>query len=243
MIMTLETPATINVPEVSAQEVTAAVDEMNTKGYACLLNYVQPDDLDRMQSFVSSAIRDAGNEYVHFNGPDAVTGSGLEELSRSARFKKLIYDVHLQGTGRRMASDECYQVLRCLTGNSGQKHAFMFHYDSYIVTALVPIQIPAQGQAGDLLMYPNTRNIRSKYLFNAMDKVLLDNPITQKVLRSFVNGKSFAPERVALVPGNLYLFWGYRTIHTNEPCDPDKVRATALFHYSNPHKHAPVQMS
>jgi hypothetical protein len=76
-----------------------------------------------------------------------------------------------------------------------------------------------------------------------MDKVLLDNPITQKVLRSFVNGKSFAPERVALVPGNLYLFWGYRTIHTNEPCDPDKVRATALFHYSNPHKHAPVQMS
>jgi hypothetical protein len=36
-------------------------------------------------------------------------------------------------------------------------------------------------------------------------------------------------------PGNLYLFWGYRSIHTNEPCDPDKIRATALFHYVDPH--------
>jgi hypothetical protein len=142
-----------------------------------------------------------------------------------------------------MASDECYQVLRCLTGSSGQKHAFMFHYDSYIVTALVPIQIPVQGQTGDLLMYPNTRKIRSKYLFNAMDKVILDNPVTQRILRACANGKSFAPERVALVPGNLYLFWGYRTIHTNEPCDPDKVRATALFHYSNPHRQVSTQMS
>ena len=41
--------------------------------------------------------------------------------------------------------------------------------------------------------------------------------------------------RIKLKPGNLYLFWGYRSIHTNEPCDPDKTRATALFHYVDPH--------
>jgi len=243
MTPTMEISASIRVPDVSAREVSRAVDDMNTKGYACLLNYIPPDDLERMRSFVSSAIRKSGNEYVHFNGPDAVTGSGLDELSRSSTFKKLIRDIHLLGTGRPLASDECYQVLRCLTGNSGQKNSLIFHYDSYIVTALVPIQIPVQGRAGDLLMYPNTRTIRSAYLFNAMDKLILDNPITQRVLRACVNGKNFAPERVHVVPGNLYLFWGYRSIHTNEPCDPDKVRATALFHYSNPHRQAPARMS
>ena len=243
MTMTLETSASIRVPEISAHEVSSAVEEMNTKGYACLLNYINPYDLERMQSFVAWAIKNSGNEYVHFNGADAVAGSGLEELSRSPQFKKLIDDVHLLGTGRQMASDECYQVLRCLTGNTGQKNSLIFHYDSYIVTALVPIQIPVKGRTGDLLMYPNTRNIRSAYLINAMDKVMLDNPITQRVLRACVNGNKFAPEKVHMVPGNLYLFWGYRTIHTNEPCDPDKVRATALFHYSNPHRQPPARMS
>jgi hypothetical protein len=42
-------------------------------------------------------------------------------------------------------------------------------------------------------------------------------------------------ERIKMVPGNIYFFWGYRSIHANEACDPTKVRATALFHFANPH--------
>jgi len=38
-----------------------------------------------------------------------------------------------------------------------------------------------------------------------------------------------------MVAGNLYLFWGYLSVHANEPCDPDKIRATALFHFGYPH--------
>jgi hypothetical protein len=68
--------------------------------------------------------------------------------------------------------------------------------------------------------------------------VLLDNRLTQKLLRRTVERDPSRPTRVKMQPGNLYLFWGYRTIHTNEPCDPDKVRATALFHYANPHQKA-----
>jgi hypothetical protein len=41
--------------------------------------------------------------------------------------------------------------------------------------------------------------------------------------------------RISLVPGNLYFFWGYRSIHANAPCDIEKIRATALFHYVDPH--------
>jgi hypothetical protein len=37
-----------------------------------------------------------------------------------------------------------------------------------------------------------------------------------------------------MVPGNLYLFWGYRSVHANQACDPDKIRATALFHFGDP---------
>ena len=80
------------------------------------------------------------------------------------------------------------------------------------------------------------RGIRPAYLLNAADKVLLDNPLTQKLLRFSVERRALKPVRITMKPGNLYFFWGYRSIHANEPCDPERVRATALFHYANPHK-------
>ena len=103
------------------------------------------------------------------------------------------------------------------------------------MTALIPIEIPKEGRPGDLLMYPNTRPIRKHYAASLVDKLLLHNVVRQKMLRACVNSKWFGPMRIKMEPGNLYLFWGYRSIHTNEPCDPDKLRATALFHYANPH--------
>ena len=32
-------------------------------------------------------------------------------------------------------------------------------------------------------MFPNTRRVRSRYIWNVIDKVLLDNPVSQWTLR------------------------------------------------------------
>jgi hypothetical protein len=228
----------VQIPEVSSTQVAELVHQLNTAGYASVPNYVHPDDLARMRGFVGKAMETSGHEYIGFGGPAAVEGSGLEDFYASPAFTGLIKTIYEQGTGRPAPEQALYHVLRCLSGQTGQKHAWMFHYDSYVVTALIPIQIPVEGKTGDLLMFPNTRNIRPAYLFNAMDKVLLDNRLTQKLLRASVERNRLKPVRIRMQPGNLYLFWGYRTVHTNEPCDVDQVRATALFHFANPHRKA-----
>ena len=38
----------------------------------------------------------------------------------------------------------------------------------------------------------------------------------------------FGAKTLRIVPGNVYLFWGYQTLHANEPCLPTSLRATAL---------------
>jgi hypothetical protein len=116
----------------------------------------------------------------------------------------------------------------------------LFHYDSYVVTMLIPIEIPTVGKTGDFLMLPNTRGIRKARLLNLIDKVLLDNAVSQWLLRNLTARGIIRLTRIKMVPGNAYFFWGYRSIHTNEPCDPDRVRATALFHFANPHAGAAV---
>ena len=223
----------IEVQDTPPSRVAELVRELDSAGFACLPDYLDREHLARMQRFVGAAMQKSGNEYISFGGPVEVAGSGLDELYHAPPFGRLLRSVYEQGTGRPAPQQEIYHVLRCLSGQSGQKHAWTFHYDSYVVTALIPIQIPTEGRAGDLLLFPNTRRIRPAYLLNAMD-----NRLTQRVLRASVERERLKPLRIRMQPGNLYFFWGYRTVHTNEPCDTDKVRATALFHFANPHRKA-----
>jgi hypothetical protein len=90
--------------------------------------------------------------------------------------------------------------------------------------------------SGELVIFPNMRPVRNWYAQNLIDKVIIDNPLTQQLLKRLTNANSSRLVRIKLKPGDLYLFSGYRSIHTNEPCDPDKIRATALFHYVDPHR-------
>ncbi|MEX3986200.1 hypothetical protein AB4Y45_45920 [Paraburkholderia sp. EG287A] len=39
-----------------------------------------------------------------------------------------------------------------------------------------------------------------------------------------------------LTPGNLYSFWGMRSLHANQACLPTSVRSTVLLHFGDPHE-------
>lgn len=226
----------LDTPAIASREtIRQIINDINTKGYGCLPGFIAPDNLRIMRSFVQSALQKSGGEYVGFAGPSSVEGSTLDTLGSNPAFRDLMEQIYEQGTGKKAPNTPFYQVLRCLSGESAKKHSMNFHYDSYVVTALIPIEIPTSSPTGDLIILPNTRRIRSSYLLNAVDKVLLDNQLTQAFLRTMTRWRKLSMVRLKPVPGDIYFFWGYRSIHTNEACDPDKVRATALFHYANPH--------
>ena len=217
------------------------VADIDRRGFGIIPEFVPRDDLARMRRFVADAIRSSGGEYVGFAGPDRVDGSGLDELARSAPFRRMIEEIYERGTGQRAPKQDLYQVLRCLSGKTARNHSYLFHYDSYVVTVLIPIEIPTVGQTGDFLMLPNTRRIRKAYFWNLIDKVLLCNGISQWALRNLPVWGVIRLTRIKMIPGNAYFFWGYRSIHANEPCDSDRVRASALFHFANPHAGASLR--
>ena len=225
----------LSLAAIPDQAIDHLVVDMDRQGYGCLSDYIPPMCLTAMRSFVSSAIGRSNGEYVGFTGATAVAGSSLDTIAVSPEFQRLVKGIYQRGTGREAPPAEFYQVLRCLSGRSAEKHSLQFHYDSYVVTALVPVEIPTSGRTGDLVMLPNTRGIRRSYLANLLDKALLDNAVSQFLLKTLMKLELLPLVRIKPVPGNIYFFWGYRSIHTNEACDPDKVRATALFHFANPH--------
>lgn len=221
-------------PDISDDHLQTLFAAMERDGFCCIPDFVDAASLSTMQAFVASSVTGSKHEYVAFQGSEAVRGSGLDELAQSGRFQSIFRRLYEASRRRPAPPVEFHQVLRCLTGKGMAEHSLNFHYDSYLITALIPIVIPTAGRPGDLYMVPNRRPVRASYVGNLLDKILVDK-VRQKSLRDRAEKDPTSFTRIRMVPGSLYFFWGYRSIHANEPCDPGTVRATALYHYFDPH--------
>lgn len=221
---------------VADSEVERVAVEIDQKGYGCLVDYVTAEEIATARALATTAVDAAGGEYVCFTGSRSVAGTVLAELPRAASFRRTCERLYTLGTGDTAPDEEFYQIFRCLKGSSGLKHANRFHYDSYVLTALLPVALPDTEPAGNLVMLPNRRPIRRHYPANAFDKILADNTFAQASFRRAVERNSPKTTAINLRPGTMYFFWGYRSVHTNQPSDPCKLRATALFHLGDPHR-------
>ena len=220
---------------VADDDIARIVLDTDRRGRGCLPGLIAAPDLAAMRASVGSAVERSQGSHVGFTGPDAVAGSRLDALAASPDFRDLIRSIYDRGTGRPAPAEDFHQVPRCLAGSGMDRHSLRFHCHSSGITALVPVEIPGTGRTGDLVMLPNIRRSRASYLADLVDKVLLDNAATQLALRVLLKLRLLPLVRIKPRPGDIYFFWRYRSIHTNEACDPDKVRATALFHDADPH--------
>jgi len=222
-------------PSVSPDTIATIAADMDSRGYGVAEGCISKETLTKLRRFIHEGVTASGGEYTVFTGAGATQGTLLQDLAYNANFQSICRELYARSTDKTPPPVSFYQVLRCLAGRTGEQHAYRFHYDSYVLTILVPILIPTEGQPGDLIMFPNTRPVRKTYLGNLVDKVLLDNPLTQKFLRKGILSGRLKPEKIRMTPGNVYFFWGCRSVHANEPCDQNKIRATALYHYVDPH--------
>ncbi|WP_285422999.1 hypothetical protein [Pseudomonas sp. efr-133-TYG-103a] len=219
----------------SDAQVNSLIKAIDADGYAVLPDWATPRQLNELRALVSQTVADAGNDYVALSGRQSVQGTPLYDWGMSHDFVDLCRRITAGVTGQRPADNGMTQTLRCLTGNGGRRESLIFHYDSYVLTTIMPVCMPQTGERGDLLMLPNRRPIRRSYLHNLLDKVLVDNKWVQRYLRDRVARDEQAFTRIVMQPGHMYLFWGYRSLHTNLPVAEDALRATAVFHYHNVH--------
>lgn len=225
--------------EVTAMEPSAAAHaaQIDHKGYTVIEHYISPEQLELGRAFIQEQVASRGGEYFAIHGIEALGGSLIAGLALSPPLKETLAELYRLQTGQEPANEEqVFPVIRCLQGRSGLKQSHFYHFDATAVTALLPLYIPTEGEhCGDLIIFPNTRRVRFNALRNVIEKAVLHNTASQKLVAFAVRRGWLKPIRLKLVPGNLYLFSGYRSLHANDVCDPAMLRATALFHFGNPH--------
>lgn len=211
--------------------------EIDGNGFAVLENYLSADMLEQGRAYIRQQAQLHHGEYFAIHGIEALNGSLPASMALSAPLREMLSELYKVQTGRNPSPEEqVFPVIRCLQGKSGLKQSHFYHFDATAVTALLPLFIPTEGEhCGDLIIFPNLRPVRFNALLNVIEKAVLHNSLSQKLVTLAVKRGWLRPIRLKLEPGNLYLFWGYRSLHANDQCDPALLRATALFHFGNPH--------
>ncbi len=219
---------------------TLAAD-LDEKGFVCIDNAIDPSWIERAQVYVHGLVEQKGKRYFALNWLSRNEGTPPQELANDPQMRQLVEDLALIGFPKAKRDEEIFTGLRVVAGSTGDERSLLHHYDKHVITALVPILIPEgpKRRTGALVVFPNRRGYRRFALSNIVEKIVVTsdwyrNRVTRKLpAEDLSNIKD-------LKPGNLYLFWGYRTYHSNFPVAPDAVRATMLLHYGDPHKNSMI---
>lgn len=213
----------------------AIAADLDRTGWVCLENAISPDWLTRAQDYVRGLLETHGQRFFVIVRPADVQNSLASEIAHHPLMQSLLRKVVEIGCPQGIVEgDDVYNTLRVVAGPDGCKGSREFHYDADVVTALVPIFIPDDDRAsGELVVFPNKRGYRN-LLTNLIEKALVQSRPYRRMMVRKAEQNHDANFRF-LKPGNIYLFWGYRTYHGNMPCKSNMLRATMLLHYGNPH--------
>ena len=230
----MNSPLTFVASEAYLDSLTRRLD---SEGVVCIDHAVEPDSLARWRSQLAAHLEEQGQRYFSIIQPWQEEGSAYGELAKDSNFRSLLTGLTRRGIPGRQTDDDIYNVLRVIAGPDGKKNSLMFHYDASVITVLIPLAIP-EGKpedAGDLVAYCNHRPVRGNSVVNAIDKAVFQNPLVRKIYSRRIEERSDDRNIFRLKPGNIYLFWGYRTLHANLGCKANSLRATLLFHHGDPH--------
>jgi hypothetical protein len=210
--------------------------ELDDKGFVCIENAIDPAWIGRAQAYVRGLVEQKGKRYFSLNHLSRNQGTPPQELADDPQMCRLMESLAQIGCPKAKLDEEIYTALRVVAGSTGNERSLLHHYDRHVITALAPILIPEgpKRRAGELIVFPNRRGYRRFALFNFIEKAIVQsNWYRNRITRRLPAGD--LPNIKYLKPGNLYLFWGYRTYHSNFPVATDEVRATMLLHYGDPH--------
>ncbi|WP_085480885.1 hypothetical protein [Paraburkholderia susongensis] len=223
---------------ITAAEVEQLEAQMNETGVGVLRDVISDSLLQQARGYVKAQLEQRGGQYFGLRGPEWIAQSPLDTVFRSEAFATVLTSLYEKAMGTQPPSDRILPVIRVVAGTLGLRHSNLFHYDSFVVTALVPIVIPSRPDElpGHLVMYPNLRKVRRRAVVNIAEKLFVESATARRLWRSPWLQHRLGAQIVKLEPGNIYFFWGMRSLHANQACLAESVRSTVLFHFGDPHE-------
>jgi hypothetical protein len=223
--------------DVAADDIAATID---AHGVACIRNVVTDEWLDTARMWVHSYLPLASDEPLFVIDPAGVRDSVASRLAGHRAIESLLESVAAVGYPD-CKDSRIENELRIEVGTAAPKPLWL-HYDGPVVTMVVPIAIPsaAPGTSGELILWANRRPYRRLVVTNIVEKFICQSELYRKWFVRKLSRKPDSATVVPLTPGNIYLFWGYRSYHATLPVPSEALLATLMLHFGAVHGRSPL---
>jgi len=211
------------------QEIKKNID---AKGYHVEENFFSNVEVELLRNFVDTKLKENNYQYF-FLTSNTIENNLLNNKLFFEKIDKLLKSLTIEFVKKINLKDEIYKVLRVVTGKKSNKVSLKYHFDAHLLTLLIPIYIPNRenSENGNLVIYRNLRKLHKNMLRNILEKIFFQSWLFSKILKLNYVKKQLNEHILKLNPGNVYIFNGFRTLHTNLNIDPVDIRATLLVHY------------
>ena len=117
--------------------------------------------------------------------------------------------------------------MNILTGEQGQDTVREWHFDATYLTIAMPVVMPPPSgeRDGKFRIWPNVRPFSQNKLQHKLYCNLAKTGAFQKIARNYA---------VNFIPGSLYFFYGFRSLHGTDELDARQVRANCLINFGGP---------
>ena len=212
-------------------EIKKNIDE---QGFHEEKNFFSDLEIERLRDFVNKKLKENNFQYFFLTSETSKSADNdiLNDNFFFKRIEEILKNIIIEYNFSIGNNQRLYKVLRVVTGRKSNKVSLDYHFDAHVLTLLIPIYIPSRlmSDNGNLVIYKNLRKLHQNLILNILQKIIYQNFFSKLLNFSFWK-KFFGEQILELVPGNIYIFNGFRTLHTNLPIHPEDVRATILVHY------------
>jgi len=221
----------------SDSEVREFSDKIRKDGIVEVENAFLPWVIEEAQVFVKAKNAEINSGYITLRAED-MPHSIFNRIKESNHLRKFLDRIIEEGELPKANSPNIHCVVRSIDGteNINQKASNKYHFDAYDLTVSMPVLIPFEinNHAGDFVLFNRRRSTSHGLIKTLFYKGIFQNKYFQWMASSEFFFRVFKGRIVKTKPGSMYIFLGFRTYHGNRKIDTGLVRATALFHYSNP---------
>lgn len=211
--------------------ISDCIKKLDKDGYYSSNKILTKKDLNALRKLVQINLKRNNNSYF-FLADKKLNKTYINNKIFTKKFENLFDKLSTNLKLKNYKKQKIYKVLRVIAGNRSKKESYRYHFDAHLFTVLIPIFIPKNKTKnnGDLIIYPNFRKLTNILIINIIQKLLFQNRVAKFLLKNKIifNNKE---KILKLKPGNIYIFYGYRTLHGNKDIDPKQVRATLLLHF------------
>jgi hypothetical protein len=211
-------------------------NQLDNDGVVLLRDVISNEWLEALRVSVTDHIADHGDGDFLIGQADHEIGSPAHQLVSDPQLQQLFNETARLRLPKAVAGQHIQCRIPVRAGTWPKFSSRLFHYDTSVLTMLVPIFIPraAIGSCGELAAFGNKRPFRRSVASHFVDLILTYNPVYRRRVTKAVLD---APEKhiVDFQPGDACVFWGYRTYHGNLTCAPGLLRATLVLQYGQVH--------